>query len=77
MPKKEEKLNFEDSLALVEQLVSSLERGEMKLDDSITAFEKSSELLKFCQKSLSQAEKKIEILLQNEQGKPEWKELEE
>ena len=72
MPKKKE-LTFEDSLEQAEKLVQALERGEMKLEDSIQAFENASTLLSFCQKSLSKAEKKIEVLLEDGQ----WKEVQD
>ncbi|MEC9192688.1 MAG: exodeoxyribonuclease VII small subunit, partial [Pseudomonadota bacterium] len=38
--KQQPEFNFEDALEELERLVSSMEEGELSLEDSMTAFEK-------------------------------------
>jgi exodeoxyribonuclease VII small subunit len=61
-------LTFENALEDLEKIVVSLENGELPLDNSLDLFKKGVELTKFCNKKLEQAERKITILLQNENG---------
>lgn len=60
-----EKKSFEQSLENLEQLVSSLEQGELSLDDSIEKFEEGVKLYKFCKDQLGKAEKKITKLTES------------
>ena len=59
--------NFEEALEELERLVSSMEEGELSLEDSMTAFEKGIKLTRECQSALQKAEQKVQILL-NESG---------
>tara|TARA_B100000700_G_scaffold280419_1_gene330330 strand:+ start:50 stop:295 length:246 start_codon:yes stop_codon:yes gene_type:complete len=59
--------NFESALKNLEQLVSSMENGELSLEDSLKAFEKGIKLTRECQTALKEAEQKIQILI-NEEG---------
>lgn len=56
-------LKFEDALQQLEGLVSKLERGDMPLDEAMNAFENGVEMVKFCQKKLTEAEAKVEKIL--------------
>lgn len=60
--KAEEK--FEETLERLQSLVRDLESGDCSLEDSIKKFEEGMALARACQDRLSQAEQKIEILLQ-------------
>ena len=60
--------SFEESLAELETIVKQLEKGELSLDESLKVFQKGIELSKFCSKRLDQIEKKISILLEDENG---------
>lgn len=60
-----EKKNFEQSLAQLEEIVTSLEQGDIALDESLKIFEEGVKLFKYCQKELDQANSKINILSQN------------
>ncbi len=62
---KEEKINFEESMKKLEDIVSSLEKGDLNLDESVSKFEEGMKISKQCSKILEDAEKKITILLQN------------
>ena len=53
---------FEDALQEPESLVEKLEGGEHSLEESLVQFERGMLLSKFCQQSLTDAEKKIKIL---------------
>ena len=57
-----EKLDFEQALQRLEQIVQELEGGEINLKRAITRFEEGKKLIDFCQEQLDAAEKKIEFL---------------
>lgn len=59
---------FESSMKELEQVVQELEKGDLSLDESILKFEKGISLSKECNKRLDGAEKKINILLENDNG---------
>lgn len=54
---------FEAALHELEQIVGKLERGELKLEESLKLFERGVELTKQCRKSLDGAELKVKHLL--------------
>lgn len=54
--------SFEASLKQLEDIVESLEKGDMPLEDSLKSFEKGIELTRTCQKALREAEQKVEML---------------
>jgi exodeoxyribonuclease VII small subunit len=60
---------FEDALARLETIVTELERGELPLDESLKIFEEGIKLSKTCLKILDDAERKVEILVQEKDGK--------
>ena len=68
MDKKEDKLNFEEAIRELEEIVLQLEKGELNLDDSMKKFEEGVSLSKRCSKYLEEAERKISILLKRENG---------
>lgn len=59
---------FEQSITELEQIAEKLESGGVTLDESLTLFEKGIKLSKSCQKMLDDAEKKVSILMTNENG---------
>lgn len=61
--------NFEKSLQQLEELVERLETGELSLEDSLNTFEQGIKLTRTCQAALQEAEQKVELLLQKEDGK--------
>ena len=61
---------FEASLEALEQIVHQLEDGDLPLDRSLELFEQGIRLSRECQERLSQAERRIEILLRDSQGRP-------
>jgi exodeoxyribonuclease VII small subunit len=59
---------FEEALARLEQIVRSLEAGNLSLDDSLRAFEEGTGLLRHCARRLEATERRIEIVMQDEAG---------
>ena len=55
-------VNFEKSMAELQDIVMQLEKGELTLEDSLKQFEQGITIARKCQDILNQAEQKIEIL---------------
>jgi exodeoxyribonuclease VII small subunit len=72
--KKQANFNFEGALEQLEELVASMEDGELSLEESLKAFEKGIKLTRECQTALKNAEQKVQILL-DESSEPESFEL--
>jgi len=66
----EQARSFEASLEALERIVHQLEDGDLPLEKSLELFEQGIRLSRECQERLSQAERRIEILLRDNQGKP-------
>ena len=66
----EQARSFEASLEALEQIVQELERGDLPLEKSLELFEQGINLSRQCQERLSQAERRIEVLLRDNQGRP-------
>jgi len=60
---------FESSLEELEHIVRQLEQGELTLEKSLELFEQGVKLSRDCQERLSQAERRIEILMRDNQGR--------
>jgi exodeoxyribonuclease VII small subunit len=61
-------LKFEDALARLEEIVQTLESGNLALEDSLKAFEEGVRLARHCAKYLEEAERRIELLTKDEAG---------
>ena len=57
-------VNFEKALDQLEELVEDMENGDLTLEESLKSFEKGIKLTRDCQAALSQAEQKVQILLE-------------
>jgi exodeoxyribonuclease VII small subunit len=66
----EQDKTFEASLEALEQIVHQLESGDLPLEKSLELFEQGIRLSRECQERLSQAERRIEVLLRDNQGRP-------
>ena len=64
MARKKSATLFEDSLAELEELVEQMEQGDIPLEESLKSFERGIKLTRTCQKSLQEAEQKVQILLE-------------
>lgn len=68
MVENKDKIKFEDALSKLESIVEELERGELSLEESLTAFEEGIRMSRICSNQLDEAERKIEILIKGEDG---------
>lgn len=68
---KDREKKFEEHLEALEKSVSSLEGGELGLEESLSTYEEGVAALKKCHEILDRAEKKVQILLKGESGEPE------
>ena len=57
-----EKMTFEDAMKELENLVDSLDKGDVSLDDAIAAYDRGSQLKDHCQKKLNEAKMKVETI---------------
>lgn len=62
---KKRSIKFEKALDDLEQLVESMEEGDLTLDASLKAFEKGVKLSRECQLALQQAEQTIQMLTES------------
>ncbi len=62
------KLTFEEALAQLEQIVDSMESGDVPLAELLAKFEDGNKLLKVCEARLKDAEMKIEQLKKQNGG---------
>lgn len=53
---------FESALAELEKIVAGMEGGQMTLEDSLAAYKRGAELLKFCQDALQDAQQQVKVL---------------
>lgn len=65
------KLDFESSLARLEEIVRHLEKGDMPLSDSLKLFEEGTALLTSCSKLLDDAEQKVVKLKKGPDREPQ------
>ncbi|MFQ5850735.1 MAG: exodeoxyribonuclease VII small subunit [Candidatus Binatia bacterium] len=73
----QEQQKFEEAIEELETVVTQLESGELSLEDSLAAFEKGVQLVKFCNQKLSEVERKIELLVKDRDGKLQLTPLED
>lgn len=63
-------MTFEDSLKRLDEIVKSLEKGDVSLSDSMSLFEEGTSLIKSCGEMLDKAEQKVLMLKKGEDGEP-------
>ena len=59
---------FEEAMKQLEQIVQELESGDQPLETAIEKFERGITLSKLCSQKLDETEKRITILLQDQEG---------
>jgi len=64
-------MSFEAALGELEQIVNSLERGDVELADSIRIYERGEALKAHCAKLLHAAEQRVEKIRLSKEGKIE------
>ena len=55
---------FEAALAELEEIVATMEGGQLPLKDSLASYKRGAELLTYCQASLKKAQLEVEVLEQ-------------
>lgn len=60
---------FEEAMQRLEDIVQSLESGDLSLEDSLKKFEEGMKLISFCSKKLEEAEQKVTMLVKDSDGK--------
>ena len=68
MAKAKKGVDFEEALDQLEELVEDMENGDLSLEESLKAFEQGIKLTRECQSALTQAEQKVQMLIE-ENGK--------
>lgn len=61
-------MNFEQAYARLEEILEKMNSGKVSLDDSLKLYEEADQLIVSCNKKLTEAEQKIEVLLKNRTG---------
>ena len=59
---------FEDALKRLQSIVETLERGDLPLEQAMESFAEGMQLVQLCHKKLEEAEKKVQILVTDQQG---------
>jgi exodeoxyribonuclease VII small subunit len=54
--------SFEAAMTELENIVQGMEAGRLSLEQSLSAYQRGAELLRFCQDTLSAAEQKVQVL---------------
>lgn len=60
------KPDFEHSLRELETIVHQLEEGDLSLEASLKAFEQGVKLTRECQQALTDAEQRVQVLLEKD-----------
>jgi exodeoxyribonuclease VII small subunit len=65
-----ESLTFERAIDELDAIVRTLENGDLPLETALAQFERGVQLARISQKTLLDAEQRVEILLQNDDHSP-------
>ncbi len=63
-----ENITFEAAVKRLEEIVRILESGQAPLDQSLALFEEGVKLTTLCSNKISEAEKKVEMLVKGKNG---------
>jgi exodeoxyribonuclease VII small subunit len=77
MSEEKQARTFEASLEALERIDHELEHGDFPLEKSLELFEQGIRLSRECQERLTQAERRIEVLMSDNQGRPVVRAFEE
>ena len=61
----EKEIKFEKVMERLEEIVQTLEKGDLPLEDSLKVFEEGIRLSSLCMAKLDEAEKRVEILVKD------------
>jgi exodeoxyribonuclease VII small subunit len=54
--------SFETAMAELEALVEKMDSGQLPLEESLSAYQRGVELLKYCEKLLADAQQRVRVL---------------
>lgn len=66
----QENQTFETSMTRLEQIVRTMERGDVALEESLKLFQEGTELIRNCQKLLDDAQLQIKKITTAPDGSP-------
>jgi len=66
--KEQSPVSFETAMEQLEAIVAQLESGDVPLETAIELFQEGMKLSQLCGSKLEQVERKIEMLIESEQG---------
>ncbi|MDF2672706.1 MAG: xseB [Clostridiales bacterium] len=69
MENKKVNIKFEEAIKRLEEIVEEMEGKDLQLEKSIKLFQEGMELAAFCNGKLEEAEKKVNVVMKNTQGK--------
>ena len=61
---------YEEALGKLEEIVSAMESGELKLEQLINHYEEGMRYRRICQDKLRAAEKRIQVLEESREAEP-------
>ncbi len=61
-------MTFEDALERLENIVDTLSKGKLSLDEAMEKFEEGIRLFRLCDEKLRSAEQRVSVLTQSEEG---------
>ncbi len=62
-------IEFESALKKLEAIVANLENGELSLEQALKQYEEGVKMADICTKRLSEAQKRVEVLVKTNAGK--------
>ena len=69
MSQEVKEMPFEQALKKLEGIVENLENGDLGLEDALKQYEEGVRLADLCSKRLTEAEKRVEVLMKTNAGK--------
>ena len=69
MSQEAKEVPFEQALKKLEMIVEKLENGELSLEDALKQYEEGVRLADTCTKRLTEAQKRVEVLMKLDSGK--------
>jgi exodeoxyribonuclease VII small subunit len=69
MAQETKEVPFETALKKLENIVENLENGDLSLEDALKQYEEGVRMANICTKRLTEAEKKVEVLMKTNPGK--------
>jgi exodeoxyribonuclease VII small subunit len=61
-------MKFEEAYHRLEEILEKMNSGKASLDDALKLYEEADSLITLCQKKLTEAEKKIEVMIKSRSG---------